>query len=114
MENRNNFLVRCRAIIIHEGKLLVVKHRFTDKHLALPGGHLDWGESIEECLVREIKEELGVVPKVERLLYVNNFTDGQAYSIEFFFNVANGFDFLNLEDKVRTHDYEIAEIAWLN
>ena len=40
------------------------------RHWAIPGGELEYGETIEQCLVREIKEETGLDVKVKDLLYI--------------------------------------------
>ena len=47
----------------------------------LPGGHVEDGESIEDALVREIAEELGVVATVGRFLGVveHRYHDGAAH-----------------------------------
>ena len=113
MSNHTTFKIRCRAIILHEGKLLVVKHRPESSHYALPGGHMEPGEDVRECIRREIVEELGVEPTLGRLLYVHTFTDKDTLqSVEFFFEVKNGADFLQIEDLLRTHAHELAEIRW--
>ena len=115
MEKDKKFVVRTRGIIIHEGKLLGVKHPHDTSFCALPGGHLEWGEDIKECLHREMIEELGVTPEIGRLLYINNFIDGKAgnQSIEFFFEITNSKDYLNIEHLKTTHAHEIAEVCWL-
>jgi ADP-ribose pyrophosphatase YjhB (NUDIX family) len=115
MENKKKIVIKIRAIIFHEEKLLAVRHPHDTSFAALPGGHLEWGEDIKECLSREIVEELGVIPEIGRLLYINNFTqtDGKQY-IEFFFEVKNGKDYLNTEKLARSHAYEIAEIVWVS
>jgi len=80
MGEEKKFIIKVRAIILHEGKMLVVRHPHDTSFAALPGGKLEWGEDIRECLVREIIEELGVKPEVGRLLYVNNFTQSSMWS----------------------------------
>ena len=107
------FAIRCRAIIIDEGKLLVVKHTKNATFAVLPGGHLEWKEDIKECFRREIIEELGISPQIGKLLYINNFIDGRKQSIEFFFEVLNAHDYRNLKDVSRTHAYEIVEMCWV-
>lgn len=51
------------AIIRRDGKILAAR-RSQDTHLAgkweFPGGKVDDGESEEACIVREIREELGI------------------------------------------------------
>lgn len=63
----------CGALIEHQGKFLIAKRKSNDSFGGLwefPGGGIEPGEEKEECLEREIKEELGVDIEVERLIYV--------------------------------------------
>ncbi len=113
MTEHAKFIIRCRAIIFHEGKLLVVKHvNNTRGSYALPGGHLEYGEGIEECMKREVLEELGIEPKLGKLLYINNFSDGNSQSIEFFFEVLNTLDYADESLLKGTHSHEITELVW--
>lgn len=111
MENIIN--IRCRAIIIYEGKLLVVKHSIKNDHYSLPGGHLEWGENIHDCLKREIKEELGIEPKFDKLLYVHNIIKDNIQYIEFFFEVTNTKEYFDTKDFTATHRDELVEICWI-
>ena len=56
------------AIILKEGKVLIAQ-RAQGQNLAgkweFPGGKVEPGESPEECLVREIREELGIKIEVD-------------------------------------------------
>lgn len=51
------------ALIFHQGKLLITQRR-ADSHLGglweFPGGKREPNETFEECLVREIREELAI------------------------------------------------------
>ena len=51
------------ALVFRNGKLLITQ-RYPEAHLGglweFPGGKREPGESFEECLVRELKEELGI------------------------------------------------------
>lgn len=110
---KKEFVVRCRAVIIHEGKLLVVKHVHDTSYACLPGGHLEFGEDLITCLKREIIEELGIEPVVGKLLYVNTFTVGEVKQpVEFFFEVLNTEDYLKINEKERTHAHELEEFFW--
>ena len=46
--------------IVREGKVLLIKRAFAPyQHLwTLPGGRIEPGETIEQCAIREIQEEL--------------------------------------------------------
>jgi len=116
----NKTVIRCRAIILHEGKLLVVKHSVENTYYALPGGHLEWGEDMKECMSRELEEELGIKGDVGRLFYVNNFVGNETnyiakgtQSIEFFFEIKNSADYANMNKATGLDAEEIYEIKWV-
>ena len=48
-----------RGIAIRDGKVLLCRGKGA-KSTYLPGGHIEFGETAREALVREVKEELGV------------------------------------------------------
>jgi len=115
MSDTKQFKIRCRAVILHDGKLLVVKQAANTKDsYSLPGGHLEYGEDIEDCMRREVFEELGVEATLGKLLYINSFIDGDAgtHSVEFFFEVKNGKNFTDTSKLIGTHSHELAGVLW--
>ncbi|HEU6448549.1 MAG TPA: 8-oxo-dGTP diphosphatase MutT [Verrucomicrobiae bacterium] len=58
-----HFIDVSAALIFHNGKLLVTQ-RHADSHLGglweFPGGKREADETFEQCLAREIREELGI------------------------------------------------------
>jgi len=60
----------CDGLVIRDGMLLLVR-RGRDPfkgHHALPGGIVEYGETTEDCVVREVKEETGLDTEVVRLI----------------------------------------------
>lgn len=57
------------AIIPYKNSILLIKRKnepFKD-HYALPGGIVEYGETVEEGLLREVEEEVGVKGKIYKL-----------------------------------------------
>ncbi|MBI5469981.1 NUDIX domain-containing protein [Candidatus Kaiserbacteria bacterium] len=48
-----------RVIVIHDGKVLLVRHWYAPGVLTLPGGGVDEGEDPADAAIREVKEETG-------------------------------------------------------
>jgi ADP-ribose pyrophosphatase YjhB (NUDIX family) len=64
------------AIIINNGKALMLE-KLDRKKIFCPGGGVNPGESLEEALKREVKEETGIEIKVEKFL---------SFKEDFFYN----------------------------
>ena len=57
--NDSLFRVSLKAVIKNDkGELLIVKEK-NHRKWSLPGGGLDWGETYEEAMKRELYEEVG-------------------------------------------------------
>ena len=59
-----------RAIIIENDKMLVMyRNKYGSQYYTLVGGRVNDGESVEQALVREIKEETGLEITSARLVF---------------------------------------------
>lgn len=62
------------AVIIEKGKVLIAQRAENQKMAGkweFPGGKVEQGETYEECLKREISEELGIKIEIEGLFVEN-------------------------------------------
>ena len=59
------------AIIVDDGRVMITRRREGEKLAGaweFPGGKVEPGETLQDCLVRELREELGVITEVGQVL----------------------------------------------
>ena len=88
-------LIGVATLIIRDSKLLLGKRKGAHGagNWACPGGHLEFGESIEACAAREVLEETGlVIRNIQRVAFTNDiFVDeGKHYVTLFVMADADG------------------------
>ena len=65
------YKVRATGVLIENDSLLLVKQKLSNnKEWSLPGGRVEAGETLEQALIREMKEETGLDVEPIHMLYV--------------------------------------------
>lgn len=68
--------IRVTGLLTRGGALLLVKQHVTaSRQWSLPGGRAGAGETLEQAMIREMKEETGLDVAVGRLLYLCEMPD---------------------------------------
>lgn len=68
------FTIRVYGILIHNGHVLVSDELIKGQRITkFPGGGLEFGEGLKDGLVREIREEIGVVATHLQHFYTTDF-----------------------------------------
>jgi len=107
--------VRAGAILIQNDKILLAEHhKKNDSYFVLPGGTVDPRETIEETLIREIKEEAGLSVTVKKLVLVHQFVDKKSrQDVQFIFTVQLTGGNLRTEINHVT-DPALKSLQWIN
>ena len=73
--------VRVYGILIEDGNVLVSDEYIKGNNITkFPGGGLEYGEGIKECLMREFKEELNLNIEIISHFYTTDFFVNSAFS----------------------------------
>jgi 8-oxo-dGTP diphosphatase len=80
-----NIIVAVKGVILHQGRLLLVRRAVEDSAGAgsweCAGGKIEFGESLEAALEREIYEETGLAVTTERILYATTLLTSPARQV---------------------------------
>ncbi|XUY26227.1 NUDIX hydrolase [Agrobacterium sp. rho-8.1] len=112
------FSFRVAGLVFQNGHLLVNRST-TDRYWALPGGRVEIGESSEETILREIKEELHVTARIERLLWSAEsffpYGEYDAHELAFYYliHLEQAFPFHETDIVHRVVDGVEIEFRWL-
>lgn len=80
--NVKNFNLRVYGLLFNDKGEILISHenRSGFKMLKFPGGGLEKGEGLKDCLIREFVEEAGVDIVPTELFYVNDFLQISAFN----------------------------------
>jgi ADP-ribose pyrophosphatase YjhB (NUDIX family) len=91
------FTIRVYGILLQNDRVLVSDEIIKGRHITkFPGGGLEYGEGVKDCLVREIREEMGLEALDLHHFYTTDFfqqstfhsTPMQVISVYFTFSIA--------------------------
>lgn len=89
--------IAVRGIVYKNGKMFAMKHIDDSgsevSYWSTPGGGLDDGEALRDGLHREFLEETGIAPEIGKLLYIQQYGDGDKEYLEFFYHITNTDDY---------------------
>ena len=117
-EDIDEVVIRTKGLIINSKNEISLG--YSHKTYQFPGGHLEKGESLEECLIREIKEETGIElkdysmkPFYKTVYYTKNYySSGKNRKNEIYFYIIKTDEVVdmansNLDDWEKSGNYEI-------
>ncbi|HYC20459.1 MAG TPA: NUDIX hydrolase [Candidatus Bathyarchaeia archaeon] len=80
------------AVVVKNKKILLIKRKQEPYrgHYALPGGFVEYGETVEAALLREVLEETGLVVNIQSLVgvYSNPHRDPRGHVVSVAFAAA--------------------------
>ena len=108
----NKIVVAVKGVIIHDNKVLIVQRSADDETepntWECVGGKIDFGEELEDALMREVTEEVGLTVSVDRLLYAATFKRSEHRQVVILTYSCT------TDDSTVTLSYEHQDYLWAN
>lgn len=105
----NQVRVGVGIMVVRDGQVLLGKRLGSHGagEYAWPGGHLEFGETIEECIAREIEEETGLTVHPVRPVALSNVIkyDRHYIDIQYLVEYVSGSPEVREPDKVESWDW---------
>ena len=81
MHDLTNFNIRVYGLLINnENEILIVREKIGENYFVkFPGGGLEFGEGLKDCLIREFKEETSLDIEIKEHFYTTDFFQPSAF-----------------------------------
>ena len=113
----NQLRVRVCGVCLENNRMLLINHsgiNDSGEFWSPPGGGLQFGETIEECLKREFLEETNTIISVGKLITVREMINLPLHAIEFFYSVKIESGRVKKGSDPEMETQIIKDIQWLN
>jgi len=110
MITSHHLRVRVAAVLVKDKKILLISHQKGGQiYWLLPGGGVDFGESLDQALKRELQEELNIKVKVNEPVLICDSIDDEGrrhiLNICFFCEYLSGEYVLGQEERLYEFDF---------
>lgn len=112
----NKVRVRVCGLCWHQSRLLMVNHKGLREgdFWAPPGGGLEFGETLEQVLIREFKEETGLNIAIDSFLFIHEHIQKPLHAIELFYQVTLLSGELKIGNDPETETKVIHDVRWMS
>lgn len=90
MNKLPRFVIAALVFIRRDDTILLVKQSYGNQHWSLPGGVVEYGESVDQAAIREVKEETGLDIRIKRLVGLYSKPGEQSLAVTFEAEVIGG------------------------
>lgn len=121
LEQKFGHKIRVRAcgFLVEDDEILLLNHQGIGKKGNLwipPGGAVEFGDSLEETLIREFREETGLEVKITKSMFNLEYIEPPLHAIEFFYKVerVSGNLTVGIDPELDTEDQIISQVGFFN
>ncbi len=104
----NKVRIRACGLCYNNDAILLIKHSLDNQILwAPPGGGVEFGETVENALIREFKEETSLDIEPGNFLFLNEFIEPPLHAVELYYEIKSFSGELKIGNDPEVTDREI-------
>lgn len=97
-----------KCLVEQDGRFLMIRNTYGEKHWTLPGGGIKKGESPEHAVLREVKEEVGI--SLNSVKKLSEYQSNKEYKLD----TIHCFYAKTTNTELSIDNGEILEAAWFS